>query len=222
MRASGLRGQIMEVTVWLHSHFWTSLATKQRPQKAWRVNSRRPRKGWDPTFQLPENCYALFFWNTLEDNGKENIPFEQGWFNQSRHRRVSNTGRRTDDHHNILRWYNELLKVENRSSSESVMIITGQRERQTATEFLSVLSGVFSVLQKQPDLTLCKPWLESWIFNAATTERSPFPRLSSAGNNKDKEDYGIQCPEWTGAVQAHTPLIKPDHLHSLPGPTANR
>lgn len=146
MRASGLRGQIM-VTVWLHSHFWTSLATKQRPQKAWRVNSRRPRKGWDPTFQLPENCYALFFWNTLEDNGKENIPFEQGWFNQSRHRRVSNTGRRTDDHHNILRWYNELLKVENRSSSESVMIITGQRERQTATEFLSVLSGVFSVLQ---------------------------------------------------------------------------
>lgn len=147
MRASGLRGQIMEVTVWLHSHFWTSLATKQRPQKAWRVNSRRPRKGWDPTFQLPENCYALFFWNTLEDNGKENIPFEQGWFNQSRHRRVSNTGRRTDDHHNILRWYNELLKVENRSSSESVMIITGQRERQTATEFLSVLSGVFSVLQ---------------------------------------------------------------------------
>lgn len=147
MRASGLRGQIMEVTVWLHSHFWTSLATKQRPQKAWRVNSRRPRKGWDPTFQLPENCYALFFWNTLEDNGKENIPFEQGWFNQSRHRRVSNTGRRTDDHHNILRWYNELLKVENRSSSESVMIITGQRDRQTATEFLSVLSGVFSVLQ---------------------------------------------------------------------------
>lgn len=147
MRASGLRGQIMEVTVWLHSHFWTSLATKQRPQKAWRVNSRRPRKGWDPTFQLPENCYALFFWNTLEDNGKENIPFEQGWFNQSRHRRVSNTGRRTDDHHNILRWYNELLKVENRSSSESVMIITGQRERQTSTEFLSVLSGVFSVLQ---------------------------------------------------------------------------
>lgn len=146
MRASGLWGQIM-VTVWLHSHFWTSLATKQRPQKAWRVNSRRPRKGWDPTFQLPENCYALFFWNTLEDNGKENIPFEQGWFNQSRHRRVSNTGRRTDDHHNILRWYNELLKVENRSSSESVMIITGQRERQTSTEFLSVLSGVFSVLQ---------------------------------------------------------------------------
>lgn len=146
MRASGLRGQIM-VTVWLHSHFWTSLATKQRPQKAWRVNSRRPRKSWDPTFQLPENCYALFFWNTLEDNGKENVPFEQGWFNQSRHRRVSNTGRRTDDHHNILRWYNELLKVENRSSSESVMIITGQRERQTSTEFLSVLSGVFSVLQ---------------------------------------------------------------------------
>lgn len=146
MRASGLWGQIM-VTVWLHSHFWTSLATKQRPQKAGRVNSRRPRKSWDPTFQLPENCYALFFWNTLEDNGKENVPFEQGWFNQSRHRRVSNTGRRTDDHHNILRWYNELLKVENRSSSESVMIITGQRERQTSTEFLSVLSGVFSVLQ---------------------------------------------------------------------------
>lgn len=89
----------------------------------------------------------FFFWNTVEDNGKENVPFEQGWFNQSRHRRVSNTGRRTDDHHNILRWYNELLKVENRSSSESVMIITGQRERQTSTEFLSVLSGVFSVLQ---------------------------------------------------------------------------
>lgn len=146
MRASGLWGQIM-VTVWLHSHFWTSLATKQRPQKAGRVNSRRPRKSWDPTFQLPENCYALFFWNTLEDNGKENVPFEQGWFNQSRHRRVSNTGRRRDDHQNILRWYNELLKVENRSSSESVMIITGQRERQTSTEFLSVLSGVFSVLQ---------------------------------------------------------------------------
>lgn len=61
MRASGLRGQIMEVTVWLHSHFWTSLATKQRPQKAGRVNSRRPRKSWDPTFPTPRKLLCTFF-----------------------------------------------------------------------------------------------------------------------------------------------------------------
>ena len=143
---------MMEVTVWILSHFWTSPATKQRPQKAWRVNSRRPRKSWDPTFRLPENCYALFFfWNTVEDNGKKIYPSSRdgsikvvtGGFCILEGAQTTTTTPRCI----YISCDNELLKVENRSSSESAMIITGQRDWQTAAEFLSALSGVFSVLQ---------------------------------------------------------------------------
>ena len=52
----------------------------------------------------------------------------------------------------LLRWFNELLNLENRSSSESVMIITGQRDWRTATEFLSLSSLVCLVRSKTAGL----------------------------------------------------------------------
>lgn len=63
-------------------------------------------------------------------------------------------------------------------------------------------------------------------FNAATSEDSEsWSALCVSGSyfrkikDKDKEDCGKwRLDPWTGEVQAHTPLTKSDHLHSLAVP----
>ena len=139
-------------------HTWTSLATQQRPQKAWRVDSCRPRKSRDPTVWLPENCYALFFF--FLGNGKkiypssrdESIQVVTGGFRILEGVQMTTTTPQCGIYLYLLRWFNELLNLENRSSSESVMIITGQRDWRTATEFLSLSSLVCLVRSKTAGL----------------------------------------------------------------------
>lgn len=108
------------------------------------------------------------------------------------------------------------------------MIITGQRDWQTATEFLSLSPLVCLVHSETDGLdNLCKPWSESWILMLLHLGRADPGALSeswdSLENNrrtKDKEDCGKQRPEpWTGGGSStHPPPTKPNHLHSLPFP----
>ncbi len=227
MRASGQWGDAMEVRDgFVHSS--TSLATKRGLNEPER--STQADQGEAEARCLAHKTYdsqkllCTFLCNAVEANGKKEIhwaemiqsKFSQEGFKCCKKKKALLSGGvlMTTTTPQYISWNWITKAVQNlRWSSQGK-----GTDKVQLNIFLCPLWCV-QCAPKQTDLTICKPWLESWILMLLRPRRAlSEARDSSSGNNKDKEDNVTRCPVWTGAIQAHTPLSKPDHLHSLPVP----
>lgn len=172
------------------------------------------------TFGLPKKLLCTFLW-TAEDNGKKIHPSSKDDSDQTIPRLFSKLGFWWQQRCRFLFSCNGIIncwcwgKKQPRKSDDH------QRGKGTKKK-LSFSFVVCFVLSKQMDLTICKPWLESWILMLLRLRRGP-PWGSGCfffffrKTNKDKEHYdghAVPCVNWRGSS-----TNTPDTVRSLSQPS---